>query len=226
MLNLKKLSNLRVILNDSIRRSRKVALFFCLSSFVLTSACTDYVQQIDSQYVEWRFARMTDSRDGRTYKIVTIGSQTWLAENLNYEITNSYCYNNSAELCSKYGRLYSWNAATTACPVGWHLPTKAEFETLFTAVGGQSVAGQMLKSTYGWNDGMNGSDSYSFSALAAGFRDANGNFIYEGVYAYFWSSGEYASNIADYMDLYYAGDLAYLNSQSKLHALSVRCVKD
>ena len=113
---------------------------------------------------------MTDSRDGQTYKTVTIGSQTWMAENLNYETSNSYCYNDSASYCIKYGRFYIWEAATTACPEGWHLPTKAEFKTLFTAVGGELIAGQKLKSTSGWNDyrgeSGNGTDAFAFSALS------------------------------------------------------------
>jgi hypothetical protein len=79
---------------------------------------------------------MVDSRDGQTYKTVTIGTQIWMAENLNYETTNSYCYDDDPSNCSKYGRLYTWAAATKACPIGWHLPSDDEWNTLFTAVGG------------------------------------------------------------------------------------------
>ena len=200
----------------------------------LLAACTDYVAQIDEREGEWETASvaevttgtMTDSRDGQTYKTVTIGSQTWMAENLNYETANSYCYNDDANNCTKYGRLYTWAAATTACPEGWHLPTKAEFETLFTAVGGQSTAGKVLKSTSGWNSSDNGSDAFAFSALPAGKRYISGGYNYEGNNAGFWSSTEYGSKDAYDMYLYYNYDDANLNGDGKSDGFSVRCLKD
>ena len=192
-----------------------------------------------------------DSRDGQTYKTVTIGTQTWMAENLNYGTANSYCYDDDASYCSKYGRLYTWTAAMDSegawstngkgcgynktcsptypvrgvCPEGWHLPTRAEFETLFTAVGGESIAGQKLKSTSGWNSSGNGSDAFAFSALPAGGRYFDGNYDYEGDYARFWSSTE------DYSDFAYNGYLNYddnagLDYNYKNFGYSVRCLKD
>ena len=122
---------------------------------------------------------MTDERDGQTYKTVTIGTQIWMAENLNYAGDSSgFCYNDSVSYCEKYGRLYTWAAAMDSagtwttngkgcgceagclptypvrgiCPEGWHLPTLAEFKTLEDAVGGWEMPGKMLKSTSGWKD--------------------------------------------------------------------------
>lgn len=169
---------------------------------------------------------LTDARDGQTYRTVTIGSQTWMAENLNYKTDNSYCFDDKASNCSKYGRLYTWAAAITACPTGWHLPTKAEFETLFTAVGGQSTAGKMLKSTSGWKKSGNSTDDYSFSALPAGYKLDDGDYGMGGYNAYFWSSTEYNSNRAYRMDLDYGDDEATLYYYDEVNGFSVRCVKD
>ena len=207
---------------------------------------------------------MTDSRDGQTYKTVKIGTQTWMAENLNYAYTGvpynysgntsdstSWCYSNATANCTKYGRLYTWAAAMDSvgtwstngkgcgygktcsptypvrgvCPEGWHLPTQTEWNTLFTAVGGQSTAGKMLKSTSGWNSSDNGTDAYSFSALPAGYRYSSGNFILEGSYASFWSSSESYSRGAYRMALDY-NDNAFLDGDYKDLGFSVRCVQD
>ena len=197
---------------------------------------------------------MTDSRDGQTYKTVTIGTQTWMAENLNYETENSYCYKDDANNCSKYGRLYTWAAAmdsvgtwstngkgcgdgTTCsptypvrgvCPEGWHLPTKADFETLFTAVGGKSIAGQKLKSATGWKTyrGITNEDAFAFSALPAVSRFNYGDYNSEGNGAYFWSSTEDNSHFAYRMCLYYSYGGAYLGNDVKDYGFSVRCLKD
>ena len=211
---------------------------------------------------------MTDSRDNKVYKTVTIGTQTWMAENLNYAYTSvpykydskygsytsdstSWCYDDDPSNCDKYGRLYTWAASMDSigtwstngigcgygstcsptypvrgiCPTGWHLPTKAEFETLFTAVGGSFQAAKRLKSTSGWEAAGKAIDAYGFSALPAGARDNKGAFSSPGLYAYFWSATEfrdYAYNIF----LYSNDEFAYLKYVDKYLGLSVRCIKD
>ena len=190
---------------------------------------------------------MTDSRDGQTYKTVTIGTQTWMAENLNYKTDSSFCYNNVESNCAKYGRLYTWAAAVGklesecgygytctlpsgniqgVCPSGWHLPSNAEWETLFNAVGGQSTAGKVLKSTSGWYDNGNGTDSFGFSALSAGYRYDDMYYNLEGGLALFWSSTENISFSAYYMGLDFNHDDAGLNYDSKNIAFPVRCLQD
>ena len=284
--------------HPGVSRRRAIGSIAMFVAFILLSACTDYVSQIEDRIEERERASiinqssddsrftssdsrsgldpessnssekpssdkvvdpaevtsgtMTDSRDGQTYKTVTIGSQTWMAENLNYETANSYCYNDNAANCTKYGRLYTWAAAMDSagtwstngkgcgynktcsptgtirgvCPEGWHLPTNAEFETLFTAVGGSSNAGTKLKSTSGWNED-NGTDDYSFSALPAGYRSAFSSYNRrEGDGANFWSSTGSDSSDAYYMYLYYFGGNVELRSYSKDNGFSVRCVKD
>ena len=178
-----------------------------------------------------RVGEMTDSRDGQTYKTTTIGSQTWMAQNLNYETADSYCYKDSTKYCEKYGRLYTWAAATVACPSGWRLPAKAEFEALLSVSGGLLTAGKILKSTSGWPiNGWNGyvinTDDYSFSALPAGTRFNDGSYGFESNVVDFWSSTEDNSHDAYYISLGYENDCAGLNYTNKGNGFSVRCVKE
>jgi len=196
---------------------------------------------------EVRYGTLKDSRDGKTYKTVTIGSQTWMAENLNFETDSSFCYNNEGSNCTKYGRLYRWAAAVGksesecgygytcslpsgniqgVCPSGWHLPSQTEWKALLTAVGDSSTAGRVLKSTSGWNGNGTGTDAFGFSAFPAGERENGGKFDYEGYFALFWSSTEDDSNNAYYMRLLFHFNTASLNNNNKYYGFSVRCVKD
>jgi len=187
-----------------------------------------------------------DCRDGQIYKTVEIGRQTWMAENLNYIVDSSCCYKNSANNCSKYGRLYTWTGAMNiagsyqsslasaeisdphqgACPTGWHIPKSNEWATLGNTVGGLSSAGTKLKSTSEWNYNGNGTDDYGFSALPAGGRYDYGVFNNVGEEAYFWSASENGEDSAYYKILDYDLNGMYAGSSSKRHAFSVRCIKN
>lgn len=171
---------------------------------------------------------MKDSRDGQTYKTVKIGEQEWMAENLNYQTENSYCYENDPANCEKYGRLYTWAAANYVCPEGWRLPTNADFETLVANVRGIETAGKMLKSTTGWEeeDGKsgNGLDAFGFNVLPAGRIDG-GDFNFAGKLAGFWSATKCNGEDAYYLDLSYSTEEAALDDEEKDDAYSVRCLR-
>ncbi len=202
---------------------------------------------------------IVDSRDGKVYKTVKIGDQTWMAENLNYDPGQggsgdakydwSWCRN-----CEVIGHLYTWAAAIDSvklandaenpqdcgygkgcgltgklqgiCPDGWHLPSKAEWQDLFDAVGGRSTAGEVLKSQTGWYRKGNGTDAFGFSALPAGDKSDNGYFYHAGDIAYFWSATGNSDHFAYLMYLGYGYKYADLYDDNKNYGYSVRCVKD
>lgn len=168
---------------------------------------------------------LKDLRDGRIYKTVMIGLQVWMAENLNYEMIDSYCYKDTMGYCNLYGRLYTWFAATTACPSGWHLPNNAEWETLVTAAGGVSFAGKKLKSEYMWRSGA-GSNAVLFSARPAGLRSSDGFYHSIEEEACFWSSIEIDGEYAYIMHLNNIEAVNLQDNTSKYNGLSVRCIKD
>ena len=179
--------------------------------------------QAPKSSAEITYGTLTDERDGKTYKTVVIGKQTWMAENLNYESRYSYCYEDKAENCAKYGRLYMWDAAMEACPSGWGLPSLEEFQALVAAVGGYPVAGKALKSTEGWKDGGNGTDDYGFSALPAGYMQEDSTSHNVGEYAQFWSTS--GTTWVYQLEAAFDNDSSFLFSVYRGFALSVRCLK-
>lgn len=74
-------------------------------------------------------------------------SMTWMAQNLNYEMAESRCFNGSGVDCNSHGRQYTWLASQGACPKGWHLPSVDEWYLLANQYGGVSLAGKHLKSS-------------------------------------------------------------------------------
>ncbi|MDR0515510.1 MAG: hypothetical protein LBH25_00520 [Fibromonadaceae bacterium] len=179
-----------------------------------------------------------DSRDGKTYKTAKIGTQTWMAENLNYadkNDKNSKCYDNKPDNCNTYGRLYGgWGISSEVCPIGWHLPKNEEWETLINFVGGESLAGYQLKAVSGWDNNGNGKDDYGFTALPSGMK--SGSMNQDGKFSYAGGGGYW---LADYKGGYNSGnDLYTLSHGSKgvikrdshhefmFHLYSVRCVQN
>jgi len=164
---------------------------------------------------------LTDSRDGKKYKVIKIGEQTWMAENLSYNAISSKCYDDQ----EKYGRLYDWSTAKSACPIGWHLPSNEEWNVLVASTGGEKIAGKFLKATSGWKKNGNGEDKYGFTALPGGYGSSVGYINYVGSYGSWWSATEYDdSKVYSWFMYYYYDDVGCYNF-SKSFLRSVRCVQ-
>jgi len=180
---------------------------------------------------------LTDKRDGKKYKTVVINTQTWMAENLNYNANSSKCYDNKPANCTKYGRLYDWKTAIKACPSGWHLPTYKEWNELNSYADMYVIgADKHLRAKNGWEGtrpydkhyDQNGTDDFGFSALPGGswsykmINYGRGTFGYGysfdlgGVASFWWSSSNRDSNFA------YSHQSIAIND----NLFSVRCVKD
>jgi len=183
--------------------------------------------------------------EGQTYKTVLIGTQTWMAENLNYAPSFGTFISCDTYDCSTYGRLYDWPTAMALpsgcnstscsnqiqsphrgiCPVGWHIPSDAEWTALTDYVG--STAGTKLKATSGWNSGfVVGTDEFGFSALPGGYGDSSGDFDGVGYSGNWWSAAEYGATIAYNRYMYYYFDSVDNSYNYKSFLYSVRCLQD
>lgn len=144
-----------------------------------------------------------DKRDNQTYKTIQIGTQTWMAQNLNFSSADSWCYDDSAFYCDRYGRLYTWDGALNSCPENWHLPSDEEWTNLELYLGmtPEEVKiwlmrgdgeGTMLKNASQWEmdkGEKQGYNSSGFNALPAGFLNSHsGAFTDLGKRASWWSS--------------------------------------
>ena len=192
----------------------------------------------------FEYSTLIDDRDNRTYKTIVIGKQTWMAENLNFETNNSFCYRDSAKYCELYGRYYMWAAAMDSagifsangkncglgrtcssiypvrgiCPEGWHLPTETEWKTLDSTMGSSPYVMQAM-GYKNWPDAL---DAYGFSALPVGYRRGGYNDVGEG--ARFWSATE--GSKYDAHGWFLSTGSAYIVNNYKYYGFSVRCLQD
>jgi len=190
--------------------------------------------------------------DGNSYKIVTIGTQTWMAENLrttkyndgtpirqvtNYDswanmTTPAYCwYNNDISNKDQYGALYNGYAVNTdkLCPKGWHVPADSNWTTLIIYLGGAMIAGNDMKEigTVHWKSPNLGVTNISeFTALPGGNRSSNGSFNYIRVAGYWWSSTEISPGYMSFLILGYKSSFVSKNFNMNSSGYCVRCVMD
>ncbi|MCL2260814.1 MAG: hypothetical protein FWC15_05595 [Fibromonadales bacterium] len=170
-------------------------------------------------------AEEDETEEAKEHKSVKIGTQTWMAENLNDSSKGGKCYENKPENCEKYGRLYTWDEAMMACPSGWHLPSNEEWQTLVDFAGVEKVAGKKLKAKSGWNNNGNGTDDYGFSALPGGSTNEDGGFSDVGEFGNWWTSTEESGSGSAFVRA--LGENVSVGFQKwTIYLYSVRCVKD
>ena len=198
-------------------------------------------------------ALASDLDVNQKYKEVTIGNQVWMAENLKAayfsdgtpipQVTDSAewknlktpacCwYNNERDLYEPmFGPLYNWYAVNTGklCPTGWHVPSDAEWTTLINFLGGDSLAGDKLKTDF-WGRTTNISPTApcetGFTARPGGRRTSSGIFLSFGYDGEWWSSSEYSNSDALYRFMTVYDSVVISVFANKSYGFSVRCVKD
>ena len=208
----------------------------------------------------------TDNRDNHTYNWVKVGSQVWMSENLaytgsdiqhiedNYDWYNNITptgwsyYNNNLSNATTYGVLYQWDAAVTACPNGWHLPSEAEWLELdsflkangysYDGISGNNGVAKSLATNSGWTTSSNlgavGNSDFSnymnitgFSASPSGYRAFTGEFTKLAKEGYWWDATyDDSGNFAGNHSLKFDNHKIYNNIDNKLYGFSVRCIRD
>jgi uncharacterized protein (TIGR02145 family) len=170
-----------------------------------------------------------DIRDGRDYRWMKIGPQVWMTENLRYNVpAASWAYNNDTVSEAKFGLLYTWKAAQTACPRGWHLPSDKDWSVLIQSLGGNGEAGLKMQSldTAGRVNASDGIHPAGFvSSLLGGVRHPDGSCIGINTWGGCWSSGKVNDTVANNVLFAHGAKEMSVSSNDKNAGFSVRCVK-
>jgi uncharacterized protein (TIGR02145 family) len=213
------------------------------------------VNAIGTTYGEdMQFSTSVTDYEDNVYTTVTIGAQVWMVENLKttkyrngdligttspvaLDISSEsspkyqWAYNGSENNVSTFGRLYTWYAVTDSrnlCPAGWHVPNNAEWTTLTTYLGGESVAGGKLKesgTTHWQTPNTDATNESGFIGLPGGSRliSTFDRFSFNG---FWWSSTEFSTSGAHYLSMYYNYSMVYRDVIIKKVGFSVRCLRD
>ncbi|GBU24096.1 hypothetical protein R83H12_00722 [Fibrobacteria bacterium R8-3-H12] len=198
--------------------------------------------------------KFEDTRNGKEYNVVTLGSQRWMAENMNIDKDKDdnnigKCYGDVPSNCDDYGKLYTWAEAMALpalcnedpdavacryrrqgiCPDGWHVPSEGEWNTLIDFVGGTAVAGRELKSETGWDaypGAGNGWDTRGFKAIPGGFADDAISGSGKGTSGYWWTASEARDPPENSVSYVMSNATRVVTRQedSKARAYSVRCL--
>lgn len=223
------------------------------TKYYIRAYATNSVGTTYGKELSLKTTQLVADLDGNLYNVVTIGTQVWMVQNLkttkyrdgtsipnvtdavqwNVLTTGAYCdYNNIESNSATNGRLYNWYAVINShniAPTGWHVATNAEWTTLTTYLGGESVAGGKLKesNTTHWTSPNTGATNESgFSALPGGYRSYNGEFIVIGSVGAWWSTSEYSTYYAWLRNMIYNNSSVNSGLDTKSCGFSVRCLRD
>lgn len=181
-----------------------------------------------------KYGFIKDKRDGRQYKTVKIDGQIWMAENLNYKTNDSYCFKDDESNCDVYGRLYKYGAAQNACPSGFHLPSKEDYNKLkekaISYAGSKKDAHKILKST-SWEDSIypdnSGIDAFGFGLFPAGSKHPLGHYNLDtrgGGNTMLWTSSQMGKDASYFFNVDFSS--AFIDHNGNNFAYSVRCIKN
>jgi len=187
---------------------RIILSFFYLIIFTaFLSGCASY-KSSDSSF--------TDPRDGHVYATVKVGNLIWMLDNLNYDATGSYCYDDKMINCNKFGKLYTWETAFDACPPGWRLPSESEMRRLVEFFGNPTTIADILTKT----------PPEGFNIPFSGSRYFSGEYAGIGEYFVMWTSNEVDSEKATCFSLDQEGkERITWPDYLKTAGFSVRCVR-
>jgi uncharacterized protein (TIGR02145 family) len=188
--------------------------------------------------------------DRNSYPVIKIGTQLWMAENLKttklndgtnipiiYDnklwsqmISPGYCsYNNNAgKYKTQYGILYNGYTVSTGklCPLGWHVPSDEEWQTLTNYIGKNAAGGKLKKKDTWMSPNTGATNATGFTALPGGSRGNLGSFMDAGIRGHWWSSSENDQTDVWNRTMSYSNSDVTGNSDHKQSGLSVRCVKN
>jgi uncharacterized protein (TIGR02145 family) len=206
--------------------------------------------------ITFNFVACTDG-DNNNYPVIEIGTQVWMSENLkttkyndntavplvtgtsawNALSTPGYCWYNNDSNTNRdiYGGLYNWYVVNIAssggrniCPVGWHVPSDAEWTTFTTFIGGESVAGKLkeIGTTHWISPNTGATDEVGFTARPGGRRFVAGNFTQIGSYGYWWNSQESSTPTTWTRFLTTWDNFLNKSTYFKQDGFSLRCLKN
>lgn len=221
------------ILISSAFNFMNISLCNIIAIFVIAIAAASCSPGNQMHTAKMGSARLYDSvlvdKDGNKYAIEVLrDNKQWMTTNLKLNIPGSYCYDNTAENCEKYGRLYTWESAQKACSLlgkDWRLPAKEEWQQL-AGIYGDSGADSFATRKKAFRE-LLFTGSSSFNAVLGGGRDQAGNYARMEAHGFYWTVTENDISTAWFANFAKGSQALYHQSDGeKERAFSVRCVRD